>query len=298
MKLSSITSEQGAGDIFIEDLSELGNSSILKSGNDVINVTAGSGDANNFKSLRLNRPIKVKDLKSLWDDLYLGTSRFKISERLKFQIDPMWSKLTMGNSVTYYGEVPEDNEIDQISLTLLRNKAHFLGYNDLEITTVNDLFYGNMYTDDTAKTKSLGGYTYTSNVVTRQDDDLPDIYDLVLIQHRFWVSLKSNVLITEPSKTLPTLDTLGNTIPLYSYGEVGKFTLAKVVIRYKKKGSNLVKSVSFEIYKSLRDPYSKTELLEGVQVIWVENGVNSFLKLLYMDDIIEECYISHAKLID
>ncbi len=255
-------------------------------------------DVTDLINLNMSKVISSFIFKVIWEYSFVGPSRFKISDRVKFQFDPTRSHLNVQGTVSDVDQTVTQ-EISQVNLDLLLDKAELLGYQETVLNSVQESLNVYSYLDSTTDVKGQKSHLWDTNIVQQKQEFLPSLYDLVKEQHSFWVALKEQVLTNTGDKTLCSIDTLGNTVPFYSYGNTDSYKYLKCLVEYRSilDNTRIIRTVNFDLVKPESDiTYIRSDIFQDVQVLWVNNGLSSFVKVLYNQDLIATASIKYAKL--
>lgn len=254
------------------------------------------GTTNDLITLSLEKVFSSLTLKNVWDTIFIGSSRFKISTRLRFQIDPYRSIMNKEGLTTQIDYNPT-SEIPSnliLPLAVLSLNLNFQGINK-SVKTEELQFNG--YIDDSALNKGQVNELWESNVIIQNKESLPDLYNIVKQQHSFWLALKNQALVDKGLKTLSVYDTLGNTLAIRAYGTEYNYFILKCIVKLKDE-TGTVHLINFDLYKDFKQKYVKSDIFLGVQILWVSNGDKSFVKLLYdRTSDLTEAKIQQARLI-
>lgn len=232
----------------------------------------------------------------IWESLFLGTNRFKISDRLRFQIDPINTYMELDGTWGSNSNSPYSNEISSSNLTSLQAEATNRGYVPSGLVEVPNTIKHEMYNED--MTKSTRTEIWKSRVSTDEVGGEVDLYAIVNDQHKFLNNLRSQVLEASfalPAKNLPTKPTLGNTVPAYGYGDYVPHNVLSVHVHYVNLAGELRK-INTKLIRTKDIDYAKSDIIDGVQVLWVINGDKSFIKVLWDESLVEIASIKEAKL--
>lgn len=168
----------------------------------------------NYQLMETNKMLDLSTMQKIIDNSFIGTSRFKISEVTKLSISPLGNKRYKGLTDEYQEDLfPEENEISEQSLVLVKDWITNQGWTDFNITNLEDTV-----TVDTVMTDEVlqSEFTYNTNLITPVINGGVNHYSVSREVLNFWLKINNDRYM----KVIPTNSSLGNHVIITQYQEL------------------------------------------------------------------------------